>query len=578
MIAWLLAALLLQAPVRDSSARAMTGTGVIGGVVATAEDGSPKPLRRALVTITGTGIVGARQVVTDDQGRFAFDALAAGRFTLTSEKPAYLKTYYGSRRPGRPPSTPIALVDAQRVVDVQMTMWRGAVIDGTVRDEAGRPVPGAQVSAQVVTMQDGARAFRIAPGVEMVTTDDRGHYRIFGLPPGEYTVRSTGGGVLGNARQVTAQEIDQATRELRDPATPATNSTAPSLGRPVVFAPGVTDASNAQTFMLATGEEKTGVDVVSALNPLAAPVAMDLTMLAPDGTPLTNVVVGVGDVTKKSMWASPGLLRPNADGHVVSQQLSAGTYEIFGRGVPSETPATGAMPLWIRSEITLDSRPGVQTFVLRFSPNRTVAGQVRLSGAPGAADVSRVRLELAPVLAIAGTTIPTDAARVGADGSFAFTDVPAGRYRLTLQTGASLAPLSAMLGDRDVLDVPFEVGEGADVTGITVALTTTPTSITGTVLDPLGRPSPEYSVVVFAADAGLRAQSARRSSGPVKIASDGRYRVDGLPPGDYLLAVIVDADPDQLKDPSFLDLLAQGALPIRLTDGQKVVQDLKIGG
>ena len=72
--------------------------------------------------------------------------------------------------------------------------------------------------------------------------------------------------------------------------------------------------------------------------------------------------------------------------------------------------------------------------------------------------------------------------------------------------------------------------------------------------------------------------SPRRSSGIVRLGSDGRYRVTGLPPGEYLLAAITDIEPGQLNDISFLEQLARAGIRITLAEGEKKVQDVKIGG
>jgi hypothetical protein len=61
-------------------------TGRLVGTVVTG-DSSAKPVRLAIVTLGGSGLDG-RSAVTDDDGRFEFDGLPAGRFTL--------------RRPSRP--------------------------------------------------------------------------------------------------------------------------------------------------------------------------------------------------------------------------------------------------------------------------------------------------------------------------------------------------------------------------------------------------------------------------------------------------------------------------------------------
>jgi hypothetical protein len=54
--------------------------------------------------------------------------------------------------------------------------------------------------------------------------------------------------------------------------------------------------------------------------------------------------------------------------------------------------------------------------------------------------------------------------------------------------------------------------------------------------------------------------------------------VTGLPPGEYFLAVLIDPDPSQLRDPSFLDQLVASAIRVTLTEGEKKVQDVKLSG
>src|SRR4030095_1728197 len=121
-------------------------------------------------------------------------------YTITAEKPAYVKTYYGSKRVGRGPATPIAIAEAQRLTDLRVTLLRGAVIEGTVFDENGVPMSNAQVRAMQPTLVGRQRKLVAPPGPPWATTDDRGVYRLYGLPPGEYTVLAGGGNLRGETR------------------------------------------------------------------------------------------------------------------------------------------------------------------------------------------------------------------------------------------------------------------------------------------------------------------------------------------------------------------------------------------
>ena len=72
------------------------GTGQISGVVVTT-DGTPRPIRRATVNLHDTDRNAGRAAITDAEGRFAFDRLPTGRYTISTSKPAYIRTTYGAR-------------------------------------------------------------------------------------------------------------------------------------------------------------------------------------------------------------------------------------------------------------------------------------------------------------------------------------------------------------------------------------------------------------------------------------------------------------------------------------------------
>src|SRR5688572_795562 len=157
------------------------GTGEISGVVWSA-GANPQPVRRVVVSVTG-GSIQARSLITDDAGQFAFGKLPAGTYVVTAKKAAYLATEFGSTKPGRPGSKVVLATGEKRAIG--LTIFKGGAIAGALRDDKGRPVAGAAVSAL------DARAMRDPTMVlspQTVTTDDRGEYRIFGLAPGDYVI------------------------------------------------------------------------------------------------------------------------------------------------------------------------------------------------------------------------------------------------------------------------------------------------------------------------------------------------------------------------------------------------------
>src|SRR5204862_6479614 len=126
----------------------------------------------------------------------------------------YVKTYFGAKRPWRPPGIPAALADGQRITGVRVPILRGAVISGRVLDEPGGALASGQVHVEQSGFVNGERKLTRVPGSLWATTDDRGAYRIYGLAPGDYAVFATAAVQGGGVRQVTQAEIDAALSEI----------------------------------------------------------------------------------------------------------------------------------------------------------------------------------------------------------------------------------------------------------------------------------------------------------------------------------------------------------------------------
>ena len=134
---------------------------------------------------------------------------------------------------------------------------------------------------------------------------------------------------------------------------------------------------------------------------------------------------------------------------------------------------------------------------------------------------------------------------------------------------------SITVANRDIADGNLEIQTNA-VEGITIALTDRVSEISGLLLDPAGRPAPEYYVFVFPADRSMWTPLSRRFRPPVRPGSDGKFTVASLPPGDYLLVALNDIQDEIFLDASFLEQLIPGAIKLTLGEGEKKVQDIRI--
>ncbi len=153
---------------------------VIRGVVTEALTGSP--LARTLVQIepiAGTP-GGSHSVRAGERGAFEFSGLAPGGWILRASRPGYLPLENGQRR-WNSAGLPLVLTGDDAPF-VALRLQRTAAVEGTVRDPNEIGIAGFDVAAW--------RAGQPAEVVARGKSDDRGVYRLQGLTPGVYFVRS----------------------------------------------------------------------------------------------------------------------------------------------------------------------------------------------------------------------------------------------------------------------------------------------------------------------------------------------------------------------------------------------------
>jgi hypothetical protein len=136
----------------------------------------------AAVTLTGAGR--SLRMATDPLGRYFFVALPAGDYAVTATPVGYLPGAHGRLRPDGP-AQPLQLGPGEWRTDADVLVWRPAVISGVVLNEDGEPVVGAAVRALGHTI---TAAGPDITSTYLDVTDDRGMFRLTGLPPGDYIV------------------------------------------------------------------------------------------------------------------------------------------------------------------------------------------------------------------------------------------------------------------------------------------------------------------------------------------------------------------------------------------------------
>lgn len=523
-------------------------------------DGNGAPVRRARVSLSGAGLRRDRSTVSDQRGRFTFFALPAGRFTVTADKPGFLKSSHGSRRPGRP-GTPISVVDGQKLEKIDVTLPKAGVIAGTLVDRDGDVATAIDVRALRLVLDGGEHRLVLAGASR---TDDRGSYRIPELVPGDYVLS----------------------------ATPAPGEDEAGSGEKAAFAPiyfpGTPVARAATPVRLGVSEERLGVDFVLPFVPTADVAGA---IVVPKGHDTCEPLIALVPLTDGFVGAvAADIATVQSDGgRFVFSGVPPGSYRMEARcTIESAARNRPARVLWGSQVLSVDeTAKSVSTIALDMRAGMRVSGLVSRagSGRMGADDLASVRISLVPHGAefaeLGGRPLMAQLER---DGRFAVDDVPPGRYEVegmmsSARTKSTLGSRwtleSAMANGREALDFLLEVRPDEDLAGVQITFTQLQQQLSGSLTDSAGRPATDHTVIVFATDSRYWLPEGRRI-GTARPATDGTFLIDHLPAGDYRIAVTADVASGEWFDPDFLKALVPGSIQVSLKPGAKVAQHLRL--
>jgi hypothetical protein len=166
------------------------------------EDGD-KPVRRAPIMLITLQSRENLDSATDRHGSFVIKHVPAGRYFVMINAPGIITPFSFMKigDNGNPENWTGRIrdycteveVDGANDVEVTVHARRGGIISGKVTYDDGEPAPDAQI---VMMRREGKEIVPVITGISPATltslhTDDRGMYRISGLPPGEYIVSAS---------------------------------------------------------------------------------------------------------------------------------------------------------------------------------------------------------------------------------------------------------------------------------------------------------------------------------------------------------------------------------------------------
>ena len=535
-----------------------------GSLSGRVEDGrSGRFMARVRVEIWSNGGTARRMTFTDDAGNYTFERLSPGRYVVQASKPGFVSRFHGQER-SYEPATPVEISAGHDVRNVDIVLASGGVVTGRLRDPAGGPLTAARVLLIGRSSRNGRNSQRML-GATM--SDDRGAYRFFGLPSGEYVVSAivredTGGlaesdaAVASVGRRFSDWNPQSQLFELRS-----------SEGYVPTYYPGTAVLGQARNVTIKLGQERGGIDFTVLRMPLASVggVVVPPTDANAAGTEVT--------LTPTDARALPDLqitTHAAADGHFQFRSVPPGRYTIEAAAFAATNGMTFA-----RQSVTVNGG-GLDGLSLLLIPATDVIGTVRFEGAsPPWREIAKLR-----VTTRALDMGPSDGEQQAAvhqlDGSFNLGNLrPGPRQFGVFGVGTGHMLEAIYLDGRDITDVAVDLSGRVRVTGLEVVLTDQVSELSGMVRGQDGAPRADIVVVAFSTTPDLWVADSRwiRTTRP---AEDGRYNMRGVPTGDYWLAAVplVAVELNEWLSPPFLERLRTRARRVSVRKGDFVEADL----
>src|SRR5262245_30678857 len=172
---------------------AMQGTAIVSGRVII--NGEPAKGIKVFLQPQQTTESGSNETTpsakTNENGYFRITGLPAGRYAPISLTPGYIMskgwTDYTMAR-----GAAFEIAEGENIENFDIELVPGGVITGRVTDSNGRPLVEEQVQLWRLDKNGTLQEWSTRLLRKMLTTDDRGVYRIFGLLEGRY-ILSAGG-------------------------------------------------------------------------------------------------------------------------------------------------------------------------------------------------------------------------------------------------------------------------------------------------------------------------------------------------------------------------------------------------
>jgi carboxypeptidase family protein len=528
-----------RARVPPGAPQAALPTGSLGGTVVNSADRTP--LARARVVLTSPALAEPRVVLSGADGTYQFQHLPAASYSLSATRSGYAPQEYGQRRAAT--GTPVSLGDGQRLTGIDFALAPAGVIAGVVLDEDDKPFAGATIDALVSRTNDNQPTL---VSVATARSDDRGEFRLTGLAAGQYYVSAF------------------------DPAFAGVGDETGPLRYTPTYYPGVALVEQAARVVVTPGAEPPRITFKLRI---IRPSRISGVITAEGRRQLLSGAVIMAPIRGEWLNTVPTqdvVILP--DGSFVFRNIPPGSYQIRARGQVDP----GGSSLFATYRVLVDGRD-IGNVALVLQPGGSVAGHLMVEAVRPARPPRVSGLRVRAPFADGSSFGDTVTGLVLADGSFMISDLMSGNHTLTVEGLQYPWVLkSVTYRGQDITDTGLDVSSRQQrFDEVRVAITDVASEVSGIVRDAAGAAVPDATVLIVPLSDQFWTRTSRRL-GVLRTDAGGRYRVRGLPAGEYRAVASLEMDESEAYRPGLLRTFRQVGVALSLKNLEERVLDLPL--
>jgi len=514
---------------------------------------SQRPARRVHVVLRSLTSFGPEQLsaITNARGEFRIKNVPGGRYFIGVNGRGLVSTdsfiILGETRATRFDLPRLreyfeeVELDGRTDKQVLVRVHRGGIITGKVSYADGEPA----VQHPVTILRRNRNRYSmfwtdVNAMQETLVTDDRGIFRVAGLPTGDY--------IIGATPMIEHGEL------VKDEALEA-NMIGSSLA--MTFYPSTTLPTHATLIHIEAGEEKSGIDITIADQEMH--IIAGVVRMRGDQKPVADARVGIirketFETVGRAFWPySEGMPGVNTDefGRFRLREVPDGQYLIFveSRSNYGELPP-GAKRYSAKQQKVAVSGGDINNLSIEVGDDATVTGTLIVEGgpAPRAVDLTLVRDSNQGGVSSSASLSPS--------GKFVIRSVPSGQTYFSINVGEETSRFyikSITWNGKDLLRESLNIDAGQKIDNVRIVLSTQVAGLTIRVRNTRGEAVTDVPLTLVPADP---ARWERREAQLMCVTDrQGKCTVIGAPV-EYLVFIL----PRGLQESTLLnDEIAEGA-------------------